>query len=251
MKQLIVTADDFGLTTGVVAGIVEAHEQGIVTATSVMVNAPAAEEAFAWAREHESLAVGLHFVLTFGRPVGPSWPLGDLLDEDGSFRRLEAGVHENATPGRVGAELRAQLELFESRIGRPPTHIDGHHHVHAVPGILGAVVEAAKRYRVPVRAPDERSHARLHAIGVPTPDNFVDTFYGADNVGVAELLAILDELPDGTSELMCHPAREDSLLPSLSSYTDPRYVECRTLTADAVREALAEKEIELISTARG
>ena len=71
MKQLIVTADDFGLTPGVVTGIVEAHERGIVTATSLMVSAPAADAAFKWAREHDSLAVGLHFVLTFGRPGRP------------------------------------------------------------------------------------------------------------------------------------------------------------------------------------
>lgn len=246
MKQLIVTADDFGLTPGVVTGIADAHEHGIVTATSLMVNAPAADAAFAWAREHTSLAVGLHFVLTFGRPVGPAWPLGDLLDADGAFRRRESGAHDTATPGQVGAELRAQLERFEANVGRPPTHIDGHHHVHAAPGILTAVIEAAKRHHLPVRSADERTRARLHAIGVPTPDTFIDSFYGDANIGEESLIATLDDLPEGTSELMCHPAREDTQLSTLSSYVGARYVERKTLTSESVQQAIADNEIELI-----
>jgi predicted glycoside hydrolase/deacetylase ChbG (UPF0249 family) len=246
MKQLIVTADDFGLTPGVVTGIVEAHEHGIVTATSLMVNAPATDAAFAWAREHDSLAVGLHFVLTFGRPVGPAWPLRELLDADGAFRRLDTGVHDDASPGQVGAELRAQLQRFEDNVGRPPTHIDGHHHVHAFPGILGAVLEAARRYRIPVRSSDDRTHARLRSIGVPTSDTFVDLFYGEENVDEERLVAIIDELPDGTTELMCHPAHEDELLDTLSSYTTARYREYRTLTSDEVRQALVKRDVELV-----
>ena len=249
MKQLIVTADDFGLTPGVVTGIVEAHEHGIVTATSLMVNAPATDAAFAWAREHDSLSVGLHFVLTFGRPVGPAWPLGDLVDGDGSFRRLDSGAHLEATPGQVGAELRAQLERFEANVGRPPTHIDGHHHVHGVPGILSAILEATRRHRLPVRSPDDRTLARLRAIGVPTPDKFVDTFHGEDSVDEGKLVAILDDLPEETTELMCHPAHEDTALAALSSYTDARYLECQTLTSAKVQRAVVERDIELIPSA--
>jgi len=249
MKQLLVTADDFGLSPGVVTGIIDAHENGIVTATSLMVNAPAADAAFQWARKHDTLAVGLHFVLTFGRPVGPAWPLAALIDSDGAFRRLESGAHNEATPGQVGAELRAQLERFEANVGRPPTHVDGHHHVHALPGILSAVIEAAQRHRLPVRSPDDRTHARLRSIGVPTTDNFIDTFYGSDQVDEDQLIAILDGLSDGTHELMCHPAHEDRALSTLSSYTDARYAECRTLTSASVQQALADRDIELIATA--
>jgi hypothetical protein len=251
MKRLLVTADDFGLCPGVVDGIVDAHDRGIVTATSLMVNAPAAEAAFDWARAHHSLAVGLHFVLTFGRPVGPVWPLGELVDNEGQFRRLESGAHANASPSQVAAELRAQLERFEARVGRPPTHIDGHHHVHALPGVLSAVIEAAQRRRLPVRSPDEATLGRLRAVGVASPDSFVDTFYGADNVSVDQLLRIVDELPEGTTELMCHPAKEDALLESLSSYTRPRYQERETLMASSVQDALVAGDVELVSSAKG
>lgn len=234
MKRLIVTADDFGLTPGVVTGIVEAHERGIVTATSLMVNAEAAESAFAWARDHRSLAVGLHFVLTFARPAGPREPLGALIDDEGRFRRLESGAHERATPQQVRSELRAQLERFEKGVGRAPTHMDGHHHVHAFPGILTAVLEEAVRLGVPVRAPDDATRERIRRASVETTDHFLASFYGADNVSEDQLLEILNGAPDGTSELMCHPAKQDDRLQALSSYVGPRWTELATLTSPRV-----------------
>lgn len=239
MKRIIVTADDFGLTPGVVAGIIDAHENGIVNATSLMVNAPAAERAFDWARHNDSLAVGLHFVLTFGKPVGPVEPLGELVDENGRFHRLEAGAHSRATPDQVRAELRAQLDLFEAKVGRRPTHIDGHHHVHAIDGVLAAVLGEAGPNEIPVRAPNEMTRQRLLRSNVASTGFFVDAFYGEGNVGEDHLLAILETLPEGTSELMCHPATEDALLGSLSGYVQPRFKELETLTSPRVKEAVA------------
>ena len=80
------------------------------------------------------------------------------------------------------------------------------------------------------------------------PDAFVDTFYGEDHVDEDELVAIIDELSDGTTELMCHPAHADTVLPTLSSYTDARYLECQTLTSDVVQEALVERDVELVAS---
>ena len=111
MKRLVVTADDFGLTRGVVEGIVEAHEIGIVTSTSLMVNAPAAEDAFEEARRLPSLATGLHFVLTFGRPFGPREPLSRLLSRDGAFLKNGSGDHSSARPDEVRERTAAELEL--------------------------------------------------------------------------------------------------------------------------------------------
>jgi len=250
MKRLIVTADDFGLTEGVVAGIVAAHRDGIVTATSMMVGAPAIDAASDYARKHTSLALGLHFVLTFGRPTGPTEPLGDILDDNGRFRRLEEGVHAQLTPSRVLSELEAQLNAFESRVGRPPTHIDGHHHVHALPGVLPAVIEHAHRLGAPVRAPDDATRDRLRLAGVATSDRFVDSFYGDGQVSSDALVSRLRAIPDGTSELMCHPAREDTVLKTLSSYCRPRYEELRALTDPAVRAAVDDESIELVPTVR-
>lgn len=106
MKRLIVTADDFGLSRGVVLGILEGHERGIVTSTSLMVNAPAAEEAFRAARDHRSLATGLHFVLSFGKPTGSPDAIETRLLSSGfaspTFRPIPSSTGGRCTrPGLV------------------------------------------------------------------------------------------------------------------------------------------------------
>ncbi|HJS73047.1 MAG TPA: carbohydrate deacetylase [Vicinamibacteria bacterium] len=249
MKRLVVTADDFGLSSGVVEGIVEAHELGIVTSTSLMVNAPAADAAFEEARRLPSLATGLHFVLTFGRPVGPREPLRGLLSRDGVFRRNGSGAQESARPDEVREELHAQLAAFEKGVGRPPTHIDGHHHVHLHDGILRVAIEEAAGLGIPLRSRGFEVRERLRLKSIRTCDRFIDDFYGAD-VSEARLLSILETLPDGTSELMCHPAREDGELASLSSYAEPRTRELETLTSPSITQALVRLGIELVPMSR-
>jgi hypothetical protein len=249
MKRLVVTADDFGLSPGVVEGIVEAHERGIVTSTSLMVNAPAAEAAFAQARRLPSLATGLHFVLTFGEPLGPREPLLALLDEDGRFRKRDSGVHELARPDEVRDELRAQIRAFERGVGRPPTHIDGHHHVHLHPGVFRVAIEEAGALGIPLRSRGREARERLRIEQIRTCDRFIEDFYGED-VSESRLLAVLGSLSEGTSELMCHPASEDGLLSKLSGYVEPRRRELETLTSPAVLQAIVRLGIELLPMSR-
>jgi predicted glycoside hydrolase/deacetylase ChbG (UPF0249 family) len=211
-----------------------------------MVNAPSAEDAFVEARRHPSLATGLHFVLTFGRPVGPKEPLERLLEKDGRFRGAASGVHGRARPDEVREELRAQLRIFEAGCGRRPTHIDGHHHVHLHPGILRVVIEEAGRLGVPVRSTDETTRERLRRERIRTCDRFLDGFYGEGEVSEEKLVALLESLPDGTSELMCHPAKEDQILSSLSGYVAPRYRERASLTSKSVLEAARSGGIDLV-----
>jgi predicted glycoside hydrolase/deacetylase ChbG (UPF0249 family) len=249
MKRLVVTADDFGLSPGVVEGVVEAHEIGIVSSTSLMVNAPAADFAFEEARRLPSLATGLHFVLTFGRPLGPIEPLSRLVDETGAFRKRDCGAHEHARPDEVREELRAQLRAFERGVGRPPTHIDGHHHVHLHPGVFRAAVEEAGQLGIPLRSRGRESRERLRLERIRTCDRFVEDFFG-DDVSEERLLSVLEALPEGTSELMCHPAREDETLPKLSGYVGPRFRELEALTAPRVARALVTLGIELVPMSR-
>jgi hypothetical protein len=249
MKRLVVTADDFGLSSGVVEGIVEAHEVGIVTSTSLMVNAPAARAAFEEARRLPSLATGLHFVLTFGRPRGPREPLRGLLSRDGAFRKNGSGAQEAARPDEVRDELQAQLQAFQDGVGRPPTHIDGHHHVHLHEGILRVAIDEAERLGIPLRSRGFEVRERLRLKSIRTCDRFIDDFYG-DEVSEERLLSILETLPEGTSELMCHPAREDEELAGLSSYTEPRARELAALTSPAVTKALVRLGIELVPMTR-
>lgn len=249
MKRLVVTADDFGLSPGVVEGIVEAHELGIVTSTSLMVNAPAAEAAFAEARRLSTLATGLHFVLTFGRPVGPAEPLSALLADDGSFLENGSGAQELARPDEVREELRAQIRAFERGVGRPPTHIDGHHHVHLHPGIFRVAIEEAGSRGVPLRSRGREVRERLRLERIRTCDRFLDDFFG-EGVSEEHLLSILESLPEGTSELMCHPACEDETLERLSGYVEPRFRELEILTSPRIVQALVRIGIELIPMSR-
>lgn len=249
MKRLVVVADDFGLSPGVVEGIAEAHEAGIVSSTSLMVNAPAAEAAFEAARRLPALATGLHFVLTLGRPMGPSGPLERLLDGDGAFRRNGSGAHEFARPDEVREELRAQLRAFEKGVGRPPTHIDGHHHVHLHPGILRVAIEEAGRLGIPLRSTGPEVRERLQLERIRTCDRFLGDFYG-DDVSEAKLVSILGTIAEGTSELMCHPARPDAELERLSSYVAPRYRELAALTSNEIVDAVGRLGIELVPMTR-
>ena len=130
-------------------------------------------------------------------------------------------------------------------MGRQPTHIDGHHHVHARAGVLTAVIAEARRLDVPVRSPDQSTRERLRRAAVRTSDAFVDTFYGQSRVSEAHLAAILETLPEGESELMCHPAKKDDALGSLSSYAEPRYAELDALTSTVVRRTIDAHDVEL------
>lgn len=250
MKRLVVTADDFGLTAGVNQGILEAHRRGIVTSTSLMVNAPAAAEAARLARECPTLSIGLHFVLTFGRPIGPLDEVRALVTPESVFPRLDSGVQGMAPPSAIRAELKAQIECFADELGGPPAHLDGHHHVHALAPVLEVIMEAARELRVPVRAPTAAVARRLAAAGVPSTGAFIDRFYGEGKIDFASLLEILERLEDGQSELMCHPAREDPALAAISSYWRERPMELGTLTAPEARRAIERLGIELIPSSR-
>lgn len=248
MKRLIVTGDDLGLSSSVVAGIAEAHRVGVVTSTSVMVNAPAAAEAFALARSSRDLAVGIHFVLTFGEPVGDKKKLEPMLDRRGRFLR-DADVVTELDPEAIATELGAQLDRFTREIGWPPTHLDSHHHVHKTAPVLEAVIAVCRPLGIPVRSPDEEVRQRLLAAGLRTSDHFIDSFFGRDQVGVPTLSELLQDLREGTTELMCHPAQrrqEDPALDDLSSYVEERFAELDTLTHPWIRARLQDLGIDLI-----
>jgi chitin disaccharide deacetylase len=213
-KLLIVNADDFGATSGVNRGILEAHERGIVTSTSLMVEMPAAEEAAAASRAVPGLGIGLHVDL--GRT-----PPADA-----------AGIH------RI---LMRQADRFEALMGRKPTHIDSHRNAHLQPEALPEFRALARRLRIPLRG-----HARVRLLS-----SFYGQWHGEshpEQVGVASLLRMLaTRVEPGITELMCHPAYVDSALDS--SYRSEREVERVTLCDPAIRRALAEHDIRLVGFA--
>jgi predicted glycoside hydrolase/deacetylase ChbG (UPF0249 family) len=216
MKYLIVNADDFGMSPGVTAGIVDAHLQGIVTSTSMLVTTPFSDTAGAAAHEYPSLSVGLHLRLT--HESGEA-----LIDLDDR--------------AAVRAELHSQFERFVVLTGSQPTHLDSHHHVHRDSRVRELFVELAQEHSLVLR---EHSAVR-----------YSSAFYGQwdgethlEQVSVDNLSMILSEIEPGVSELGCHPGYADAEL--RSSYGIEREVELRTLCDPSVRAALSQHGVRLI-----
>lgn len=246
-RRLIVNADDLGRTAGINEGIFAAHRDGIVTSATLMVAYPAAAEAAAALGDHPGLGVGLHVQLTGGRPTLPAGRVPSLVDAEGRLPRQPERI-AGFEPAEVLAEVEHQLARFHHLVGRPPTHLDSHHHSHRVPVVLEALVEVARRYRLPVRNSSPAIERRLRETGVATTEAFVERFFG-DDTGLDTLLAVFDGLGPGVTELMCHPARVDDELRADSTYTDARERELATLTDPAARRALAECGIRLATFA--
>ena len=260
-RTLIVNADDLGMAEGVTRGILEAHRNGIVTSSSAMMNAPHAREGLETAvRDAPELGLGLHLTLTWGRPVLPPERVPSLVDAQGGFLSVPRGV---ALPGRwsrddIAAELRAQRDRFLEIAGRPPDHVDAHHGISTYTApVREVMLEIASEHGIAVRrsragwfAPMERlmpAAADLpDAWGpwldrVPTPwrrgpmgertplstDGLDLRFFG-ERATVELLLRILDTLPGGVTELLCHPGHaaggDDYAYreAELAALTDPR-----------------------------
>lgn len=227
-RILVVNADDFGRSAGVNAGIVDTHERGIVTSTSLMVRWPAAVEAAEYARRTATLAVGLHV------------DLGEWRYADGEWTpRYEVVAGDDADA--VRAEAIAQLEQFERLCGRPPTHIDSHQHVHREEPLHGVLLATAERLRVPLR------HF-AHGIA------YEGSFYGQDGHGVdypeavtvEALIGLIERLSAGVTELCCHPAAADD---HETTYAALRLAETKALCDPRVREAILREGVALRSFA--
>lgn len=222
-KYLIINADDFGYARGVNQGILAAHVQGVVLSTSLMVDAPWAGEAVALARQHPTLGVGLHFVAT---------------NEKGSLFDL------NDVPA-VEKELRRQYQYCCDLLHRTPTHLDSHHHIHLRRELRPLFLAWAEEHRLPLR-----SLGTVH---------YNDKFYGQlydegwhprpapELIGVDNLAQLLRALPEGVTELACHPGYTSPDLDS--SYAAERESELTTLLDRRVPTLIGELGIILTNFA--
>ena len=280
MKRLIVNADDFGLTSGVNRAIIEGHMRGAITSATLMANMPAFDAAVRLAKEHPSLGVGLHINITQGRPVAEASRVASLLNDAGEFWGTSGAILKRMLAGRlkieeVVVELRAQIEKA-LKAGLRLTHVDSHKHTHALPQICEAIVSTIKEYGInAVRAPRERwrfdraaesfevikqsagafgisqlcriSDARLKKSNVRTPD----FFFGVARTGFwtkSWLLDLIERLPAGASELMCHPGYEDAELDGVKTrLRASRTNELELLTDPDVVAKLKENGVKLIN----
>jgi predicted glycoside hydrolase/deacetylase ChbG (UPF0249 family) len=227
-RRLIVNADDFGLTPGVSRGILRAHREGLVTSTTVLASLPPQAELDAEAAATPRLGLGLHFNLTWGRPVSPAGVVPSLVGAEGRFERDLAILQDRARPEDVRRECEAQIETFARRFGRLPTHLDSHHHVHRLPRVMDAVVDVVRDARLPLRSQDPGFRDGLRRHGIVTTDHFVGDAEREPYWTAERLLDQLAVLPLGVTELMCHPGVFDDDL-AYSRYGRQREVELATL----------------------
>jgi len=249
--KLIVNADDFGYSERVSAGILRAHRDGIVTATTFMTNAPHTEGAAQLARAAPSLDIGVHLVVSYGRPIADVERVRSLVDADGRFFRPKEVLARGIDRTEALTEYRAQYGKARELLGRRPTHLDTHHWVHDHPALEWAIGELARETGAAARIHSDEQRDRLRARGVRTPDHFAREFQHEGKIGVEQLLDLFERLAKhtGISELMCHPGEADADLVKKSGYARERPTELATLTDPRVRAAVKDLGITLATFA--
>jgi hopanoid biosynthesis associated protein HpnK len=271
---LIVTADDFGLAPEVNAAVETAHKNGILTAASLMIGAPAAADAVDRARRMPSLKVGLHIVLTDGYPVSPASRLPNLVDRSGRFRsdmgRASVRIFVDPMARRQAAdEIAAQFEAFLAT-GLQLDHVDCHKHWHLHPTISGLILDIGQRYGMTaLRVPEEPVRVlKLVEKQTSSRPSWVTStcaallkarvrrrrLFAADRVfGLAwsgamtesRVAGLLAHLPDGVTEIYFHPATSNSFSEAAPGY---RYAdELAALVAPGIVSAARGGDIRLIS----
>jgi predicted glycoside hydrolase/deacetylase ChbG (UPF0249 family) len=216
---VIVNADDLGMSAAVDAGIFEAHDHGIVTSATLMVDGAHAAAAVREAATRPRLGIGIHVA----------------FDDEGHW-------HVDMNDRRaVARELDRQLDAFVRLVGRPPTHIDSHHHAHMRFNVAWLFLEAGARYGVPVRGFSEVEF-RGGFYGQP---EFGKTDLRA--IGVDALVSMLRSVEPGMTEISCHPGRVDPW-PG-RQYNAEREEEVRTLVHERVRATIEAQGITLVTYA--
>jgi hopanoid biosynthesis associated protein HpnK len=284
VRRLIINADDFGLTGGVNRAIAEGNQRGIITSATLIATGLAFEEAVQLAQLCPSLSIGCHVVLVDGVPVLDATQIPSLIDGDSPGQvRLRRGwgsfacaaLSGRLAPQEIEAEATAQIRKLQSA-GVVVSHVDTHKHAHVFPSVLRPLLRAAKACGVRVvRNPFEPARLSLLAqrpglwkrwmatrmlrgfagtfrravldAGMAAPDGALGvTATGALDV---QLLAwIIERLPEGTWELVCHPGYNDTQLQAVRTrLRQSRAQELELLTSCATLELLSRNSIDLIS----
>ncbi|MGH9747024.1 MAG: carbohydrate deacetylase [Candidatus Acidiferrales bacterium] len=285
MKNLILNADDFGLTRGVNEGIIRAHREGILTSATLMACGPAFEHAVHLAKENPRLGVGCHLVLVGGTVVAPLNEVPTIADRTGrmpaslgSFvTRLSAG---GIRVTEIARELRAQVQKIRDA-GIEPTHLDTHKHTHAHPAVMEALGRVAREFGITgVRKPMENLrdswessradgpgisrellaataaraagplfHSVARKYSLRSPDYFLGLAM-TGQLGPQALQNMIGIVQHGTTEIMIHPGICDADLQQLGSRLQKqREAELAALLDPAVKSAIEERGIRLITYA--
>ena len=267
MKNLIVTADDFGLSKEVNEAVETAHKSGILTATSLMVGEPFAADAVERARRMPDLGVGLHVALSRATPVSVPGDIPGLVDRDGLFRAdlAGAGFRFFFLPNvrrQLESEITAQFEAF-AKTGLTLDHVNAHNHLHLHPTVLGFILKSGKRFGMKsIRIPKDTNakgigvlflkpwlalmKSRLQKHGI----KHNDVLLGLDETGFLDtkaLISLIEGLSEQTAELMCHPATGPwaGMDPMAKGFRHD--LEFAALIDDATKAAIQKTGVNLIA----
>jgi predicted glycoside hydrolase/deacetylase ChbG (UPF0249 family) len=285
VRNLIVNADDLGWTEGVNRGIAEAHRNGIVTSASLLANGASFASGVELARTTPGLGVGVHLNLSDGEPVAERELVTSLLSDTGALEGRPESLllrlaRRSVLLNEIEQEWNAQIQKVRDS-GIEPTHLDGHRHVQMLPGLFEIALRLAKRHGISaIRISHEESSLRAAlSAGAKQKGSVVmrqgvqarglkllapDAREQAERVGIATadyfcgiaqtgeltrdgVLRLLEILPEGTTELMCHPGYSDAdLAKSATRLQASRQTEIEILTDTAIRNLVASQGIRLI-----
>lgn len=254
MPELIIHADDYGLTASVSEGILKAHAHGLVTSTSILMTHVTPRE-LVWLRSDPTLDLGLHLNLTSGSPVSGLSDVPTLLqlrrvftiprleDPDSPHKRFDfSGIPTE----ELARELTAQVAAGRAT-GLPLSHLDTHHHIHRDPRIFGMVLQLAHQEGLALRTLSEAQRKACREAGVPTVEVFLGDWFGAGGITREALLEAVSTVgKDQQAELMCHPGLVSETLEALSSYSAERAAELTLLQEESLRAALRNQGVRLI-----
>ncbi len=269
--RLIVNADDYAFTPGISRGIRELLSARRISATSVMAASEFwPDEAAALKAVAGDADIGLHLTLTDHNPIGAMATFAPSGRFPALMPLLKGALLRNVPLAEIDAEIELQIARFKAYYGALPAHIDGHHHVHQLPGIRDLVIRHAARLRIPyvrscadpmarvmqrgiatgkaltIGAFAAALERRARAAGVATNAGFSGVYdFGAPGRPIDHLFQGFLRGAGENALLMCHPGYVDAALAGLDPVTTPREAEQRFLASDAWPEMIARAGLEL------
>lgn len=239
--RLIFNADDFGISKGCNAAIIDCFKEGFMTSTSLMVNMPQAKQAAMLMKHYPQLSVGIHLNLTVGYPLSSNVPT--LVKQDGTFNKGNLKESSDVSIEEIRTELYAQMNRFIELTGQLPTHINSHHGIELIQGADVVVEELAEKYQLPVRHFFTRKPKSPFEVPIPCiihkekvlPEDIINYF-------TEEQLN-----RDDVYEIPVHPGYVDYELLQLSSLTLGRCQDAYNFSCDEIKQWINEHHIEIIS----